>query len=99
VHELAVLEAAHPFGWQRDMMRPIALEVGPSDFALAARHRCPTLRAHRRRTAISFVAGVLNCSAAVLMASASSTALTSPSHVCLAATFYEAWRGRRMGER
>src|SRR6266403_4264438 len=48
MYDFAVLEAAYPFGWQRDMMRPIALEVGTRDLALAAGHGLPTLHVASR---------------------------------------------------
>jgi hypothetical protein len=50
VNKLAVLEAAHPFGWQRDMMRPITLEVGARDLALAPGHRFVRFAAGPRLT-------------------------------------------------
>jgi len=36
---VSLLQASHRFGRQRHMVRPVALEVGPSGFALAAGHR------------------------------------------------------------
>jgi hypothetical protein len=58
-----------------EMHQPV--QVGAGDFALAPRHR--------RRVAISFVAGILNCSAAFSTASRSSVASTSPTHIAFLA--------------
>src|SRR5262249_22042875 len=70
VDSFAVLETAHLLGRQRDMMRPVSMQVGAGDFALAPRHR---RLAYRRRTSI------LNSSAAFTIAVASSGASTEPS--------------------
>jgi hypothetical protein len=78
VYLFAVLEAADPVGRERDVVRPLALEVGAGDLALAARHR--------RCTAISFFAGCLNSFAAISMASRLSTASISPTHWRFAAS-------------
>src|SRR5258707_3546815 len=58
--DFAVLEATYLVGRQRNVVRPLAAQIGACDLAPAARHRLPTLRSHRRRTAISLAAGTLN---------------------------------------
>jgi hypothetical protein len=38
-HDCTVLQATHLLGSQCDVVRPLTLKVGPSDFAFAACHR------------------------------------------------------------
>ena len=78
MHLLAVFEAAHLVGRQRDVMRPFALEVGAGDFALVP--------CHRRCVAISLAAGISRCFATLSIASRSSVASTVPSQMALCAT-------------
>src|SRR5260370_1127402 len=61
----------------REVLRQFALNLGRVDLAFA-----PGLR---RGPGSSFVASSLSCLAAFWFASRSSTASTSPTHVCLAA--------------
>jgi len=55
-HSLVIHNATHLFSGKRNVVRPFAHDIGAADFASAARHPY--------RTAISFVAGCLNSTAA-----------------------------------
>jgi hypothetical protein len=78
MYDFAVLEASHLVGCECDVVRPFALEVGTSEFALSPRHRRGT--AYRRHIS------VLNSMAAFSMAACLSGASTVLSQMALLAT-------------
>jgi hypothetical protein len=71
-------QAAHLFGRERHVTRPISPKVGTGDFALAAGHRL---------TAVRRLLDTPNSAAAFSMAVASSDASTVPSQTAGAAIF------------